>query len=99
MGNFSGHLTPELFKFYFEKKFKILFSVPYASQYNMVENVFRLIKNITYKRLYNSINVLSKDIEELLKGITISSSLGRIFKETIKEYLQFFEDYKSYNLN
>ena len=99
MDNFSGHLTPEMFKFYREKKFKILFSVPYASQYNMVENVFRFIKNTTYKRLYNSINVLSKEIEELLKGITISSTLGRLFKETIKEYLEFVDNYKSYNLN
>ena len=49
LDNFSGHLTYDLFQFYQENNMKILFNIPYFSTFNMVENVFRLIKNITYK--------------------------------------------------
>ena len=65
----------------------------------MVENVFRLIKNQTYKRLYNSIEILAKDIGEILNGYLISSSLKRLFSQTVKEYLKFIERFNDYNLN
>jgi len=99
MDNFSGHLTPELFKFYNNNKLKILFGVPYASEYNMAEYVFRSIKNIIYKKLYNSADIFREDIKNILKNNINSSLLNKLFFETIRVYLKFIEEYKSYNLN
>ena len=99
LDNFSGHLTLQLFKFYREKKIKILFSVPYASNFNMVENVFRLIKNITYKKLYDDIELLTKDIINIINLDTTINSLNRLFSETLGEYISFIEKNRLINLN
>lgn len=99
MDNFAGHLTPELFEFYRANKIKVLFGVPYASQYNMVENVFRLIKNKTYKKLYKSIELLITDINEILNDNKTLLSLKKLFNETVGEYLKFIQDNKHINLN
>ena len=99
MDNFKGHLTQELFELYKEKNLKVLFGVPYASQFNMAEYAFRALKNYTYKKLYSSIEILMKDIEEILITNLSSSLLEKLFHHTIKEYLKFIEEYKNYNLN
>ena len=99
LDNFSGHLTLELFEFYKEKKIKILFGVPYASNFNMIENVFRLIKNNTYKKLYNNLEELTKDIIEILSLDSTRNSLNNLFIETLGEYVSFFEENKLINLN
>ena len=99
MDNFAGHLTPELFEFYRANKIKVLFGVPYASHYNMVENVFRLIKNKTYKKLYKSIELLITDIKEILNDNKTLLSLKKLFNETVEEYLKFIQENKHINLN
>ena len=99
MDNFAGHLTPELFEFYRANKIKVLFGVPYASHYNMVENVFRLIKNKTYKKLYKSIELLITDIKEILNDNKALLSLKKLFNETVGEYLKFIQENKHINLN
>ena len=99
LDNFSGHLTLQLFKFYREKKLKILFGVPYASNFNMVENVFRLIKNITYKKLYDDIELLTKDIINIINLDTTINSLNRLFSETLGEYISFIEKNRLIDLN
>jgi len=73
--------------------------VPYASEYNMAEYVFRSIKNIIYKKLYNSADIFREDIKNILKNNINSSLLNKLFFETIRVYLKFIEEYKSYNLN
>lgn len=62
MNNFRGHLTLDLLKLYMDKKIKVLSRLSYASLFNIVENVLLLIKNITYKKLYKSIDILIQDI-------------------------------------
>ena len=47
MDNMSSHLSSELFEAYNKLKMKILFNVPYNSMWNMIELVFRYIKNKT----------------------------------------------------
>lgn len=54
MGNLSSHLTLELFQFYFNNDLKVLFTIPYKSTFNMIEKVFRHIKNNTYKKIYGN---------------------------------------------
>ena len=99
LDNFSGHLTLELFEFYKEKKIKILFGVPYASNFNMIENVFRLIKNNTYIKLYDSTETIAKDIIEILGRDSTRNSLNNLFIETLGEYISFIEENNLINLN
>ena len=58
---------------------KILFNIPYFSNFNMVENVFRLIKNITYKKLYKIINYLIEDIKNILIDDKTIKSLNKLY--------------------
>ena len=99
LDNFSGHLTLELFKLKKKKKIKILFGVPYASNFNMIENVFRLIKNITYKKLYDNIELLTKDIINIINLDSTKNSLNRLFNETLGEYISFIEKNRLIDLN
>ena len=50
LDNLSCHLTSDLFSFYKDSKLKVLFNVPYQSLWNMIELVFRLVKNKTFKK-------------------------------------------------
>ena len=93
------HLTIDLFKFYNEKGLKVLFNVPYKSNWNMIELVFRLIKNLTYKNIYQNINSLEKDILEIIKSGKIENSLKNLYKETFSNYDCFINDNKDLNLN
>lgn len=99
LDNFTGHLTAELFELYNEKKIKVLFSVPYASNFNMIENVFRLIKNKTYKKIYNSMENLKNDIINILNDNSTILTLKKLFSETIREYIKFINKNKYFNLN
>ena len=65
----------------------------------MIENVFRLIKNNTYKKLYNNLEELTKDIIEILSLDSTRNSLNNLFIETLGEYVSFFEENKLINLN
>ena len=65
----------------------------------MIENVFRLIKNNTYKKLYDSTETLTKDIIEILGLDSTRNSLNNLFIETLGEYVSFFEENKLINLN
>lgn len=98
LDNLSSHLTEEMFSFYNKNNLKILFNVPYKSTFNMIEIVFRNIKNLTYKKLYSRIEDLKNDIKAIIEGDLIKSSLGKLFKETLKEYQNFINDYSEYNL-
>ena len=73
--------------------------MPYASNFNMAENVFRLIKNKTYKSIYNSIDILKNDIITILNDNSTKLALKKLFNETIREYIKFIEKNKHFNLN
>ena len=99
LDNCSCHLTNELFETYYNNNLKILFNIPYLSNFNMVENVFRLIKNKTYKKLYNSINELKSDVIKILNDNNTKNSLNKLFIETIGEYIKFIKQNEYINLN
>ena len=65
----------------------------------MIELVFRLIKNLTYKNIYQNINSLEKDILEIIKSGKIENSLKNLYKETLSNYDCFINDNKDLNLN
>ena len=99
MDNLSVHLTVNLFKLYNENKLKILFNIPYKSSWNMIELVFRLIKNITYKNIYQNINGVEKDIIDIIKSGKIEKSLNLLYKETLLNYFNFINLNKGLDLN
>ena len=99
LDNLTSHLTKDLFEFYKNKNLKILFNIPYNSPWNMIELVFRLIKNITYKRIYDNINSLKADVVEIIKSGKIEASLPRLYKETLNKYINFIKTYNNLDLN
>ena len=99
LDNLSAHLTPELFQFYRDNGLKILFNVPYNSSWNMIELVFRWIKNITYKNIYQNISSLEKDLLQIIKSGKIEESLPSLYKETLLKYHDFIIKNNNINLN
>ena len=98
MDNLPAHKTSEMYKFYNKNKLKILFNAPYISNFNMIEYVFRYIKNITYKKLYNSLLNLKKDVEEIIQSLQLKDSLERLYKETLSNSINFIENNRYMNL-
>ena len=99
LDNCTSHLSPKLFQFYFEQKLKILFNVPYQSTFNMIENCFRFIKNLTYKRLYNNINELNTDVKNINEGNDLKDSGKNLYKETLLVYRNYINSNYNINLN
>ena len=95
MDNLACHKTIELFNFYYDNHLKVLFNAPYISQFNIIEFVFRHIKNYTYKKLYNSIKALEKDVCIIIN----SDILKKLWKETLNKYISFYNNNKHFNLN
>ena len=99
LDNLISHKTLELYKFYSERKLKILFNAPYISEFNMIEFFFRYLKNITYKKLYSSINELKKDLLEIINEPKSKEVLEKIYKETLGNYISFYNENKNLNFN
>lgn len=99
MDNLSSHLTKDLYNFYFEKKLKILFNVPYLSKFNMIEICFRALKNITYKSIYKNDSALKKGLNDLVKGNYLKNLLNKFYRETLNNYLNYINDNIKFNLN
>ena len=88
-----------MYKFYNDNNLKVLFNTPYISHFNMIELVFRFIKNITYKSLYSSIDKLKKEVVEIIEGEALKNSLPKLYRETLSNYIKFIEDNKELNLD
>ena len=99
MDNLTSHKTLEMYKFYKENKLKILFNTPYISSFNMIEYVFRFIKNITYKNLYSSLFELQQAINNIIESDKLRFTLEKLYKETLFNYINFIEQNKFMNLN
>ena len=99
LDNYSSHLVSECFKIFNKYKLKVLYSVPYRSNFNQIELVFRSIKNITYKELFSSVENLKEKIEQIIKSEELNKTIQLLFKETLNNYINFIEEYKTFNLN
>lgn len=60
MDNATYHVGYEVVQFFKEQKIKGLTICPYRSPFNMIELVFRFVKNIIYKNIYNTMEELKK---------------------------------------
>ena len=65
----------------------------------MVENIFRLIKNITYKKLYKNISKLKKDLILIIEGEIVTKSLNNLYLETLIIYKNYINSNLFKNLN
>ena len=65
----------------------------------MVELVFRTLKSIIYKELFNSIKEVENKVVDLLKSETLETQLNLLFKETIQQYIRFIKDRINLNIN
>ena len=99
MDNLRVHLCKNIKEIMKKNKLKVLFTVPYESIFNPIELCFRYIKNITYKKIYLTINELQKDIIHILKNISIKKALFKNFVETLRKYDLFIERNKNINLD
>ena len=99
LDNLKSHLTIELFQVYFNNKMKILFNVPYKSCFNMIEKVFRHIKNITYKAIYSTKKELLKDLNRIINSEQLKQILKKLYRETLYIYKDFIKDNLNKNLN
>ena len=73
--------------------------VPYYSKFNMIDNCFRGIKNILYKNLFISITEVEEKTRQIIADEGFISSYKNYFKETLLNYLDFWNNYKLFNLN
>jgi len=99
LDNCSSHLTAESFKLYDKEKIKVLYTVPYRSNFNMIEYTFRAIKNITYKKLFSSIDELKTELVIIINDEAFNKRLKLLYKEVLLNYLDFINKYKNENLN
>lgn len=99
MDNLSCHRTKKMIEFYHKNKINIIFNVTYKSNFNAIELAFRSLKFKIYKKLYESIDSVSDDVKHILNEGEFSVSLKKNFIETLKIYLNFYENYKYINLN
>ena len=99
LDNCTSHLTMEIFDLFYKYKLKVLFCIPYLSKFNMVENVFRFIKNYTYKRLYKNVVSLGNDIKDIINNNVNKNLLNKLFKEVLIEYQKFINEKIDINLD
>jgi len=89
MDNATYHTTKDILDFFKDNKIKGLTICPYKSSFNMIELVFRYIKNITYKNVYNKIDDLKQDVIKILVGKKIQNTLPNLYRETLEQYFVF----------
>ena len=99
MDNLRAHLTVDLIQVYFNNNIKVLFNVPYKSSFNMIEKVFRYIKNITYKHIYATKKLFLEDLNNIIKSDKLKSSLPKLYRETMLIYKEFLISNLNINLN
>lgn len=99
MDNLSSHLTKELFEFYYQKKMKVVFNVPYLSKFNMIELCFRAIKNKTYKKLFKNKKELQNEIQLYIENDYLKNILPKFYREKLNNYLDYINNNLTINLN
>lgn len=99
LDNLSVHKSSKLIQFYVENGINIIYNTPYASFFNSIELAFRGLKNILYKNIYESIDKVIKDVHKILNSENFQNTIKYNLKETIQQYLIFFENYKNMNFN
>ena len=65
----------------------------------MAEFIFRYLKNIIYKNVYNNMESLKKDVNKILKSENLKNSLKNLFRETLQQYVLFIQNHENFDLS
>ena len=99
LDNCFCYLIREMFELYYKQKLKILFGIPYMSNFNLIENMFGVIKNNTYRKLYKDYKSLIADIPKIIEEKIKKDQLNKMYKNILREYYDFIIKHKINNLN
>lgn len=89
MDNAIYHKTDDAKLCFKKNNLKVMTIPPYRSPFNMIELVFRYVKNVTYKNIYKSIEEMQKDVIKILEGEELKKTLIKLYKETLLKYKDF----------
>ena len=71
----------------------------YCSYFNCVKLCFRALKKSLYYKLYETKEELIKELLLIMKKEDFKKTLIKNFRETLEEYLRFYENHKFENIN
>lgn len=97
--NATYHVSNDVIQFFKNNKIKGITNCPYRSNFNMIELVFRYIKNIVYKNIYSKMDDLKNDVINILESENLRKSLVNLYKETIEKYIIFIQKNNDFDLN
>ena len=92
LDNATYHNSDKIKKFVNEHGLKVLFTVPYKSQYNAIEFAFNLVKNFVNKNTYRTLKELELNIIDSLGDDKINNDMKKIYKMVLKDYLKFINE-------
>lgn len=95
MDNARFHLTNNVRNLCKESKIKVITISPYNSDQNMIELMFRHIKNLIKRKSYKSLKKMETKIENILKNNENQILLKRLFRRTLIYYNNFIEKNKN----
>ena len=81
------------------KKINIIYTPPYQSVFNPIELAFRALKRIIYSKIYSDIDELITDVKDFFESKELKRTLLLNYKESIEQYINFYNKYKYMNLN
>ena len=90
LDNATYHLSDDIKEFAQLQKLKFLFNLPYKSQFNAIEMVFHLIKNILYKEINISFDGSCERINLLINDNDINNNVKKVYLKTIKIYNEYY---------
>ena len=93
MDNLPSHISEKMKKFYFENHINILTNTPYLSPFNMIELSFKKLKQRLYKKLFQNMEQVKKEINTILKSKIFVDNLLEQYYETLLEYKSFILKY------
>lgn len=99
MDNATYHVSKEVINFFKNNRMKGLTICPYRSPFNMIELVFRYVKNIIYKNVYSNMLDLKNDVIKILESNHLKDTLINLYKETLQKYIIFINNNIDYNLD
>lgn len=99
MDNASYHVNSKMIEYFINNNLKGLTICPYRSSHNMIELVFKYIKNHYYKENLKKYNEIQKFVIEILESKKLKETLLKLFKETLDKYKQYIEKNKITNIN
>lgn len=99
MDNCTVHFSKNVIELMKNNKLKILYTVPYESEFNSIELAFRYIKNKIYKKIYSNITELKDDVLAIIKSKDMNKCIFKNFKETLLKYENFVEGNINIDLN